>query len=503
MPAILDVAIGTIFVFLLFSIVVTALNEVVLTFFDKRADFLRLGLGELLSDPQQGKMDGYRKKVSKVLAAKWQEYWAWVLGGLAAAGTVVSAVVSAAISTTFGSATSGRVWGGVLFIVLITVIAATVARKAEKTAAAAKVKAEKAQAAAAAAATAAPEVAAAVPATAGGQKPITVHAIFQHPLIFSLSKGDSDPAYIRASAFSKVVLDLLMPEPEHGAGAPNLTALNEDTLKQAIANIPNAKLQRSLAALLRSVDGDVDKFKTALEDWFNHSMERVSGWYKRHAQTCLLILSFLLAVVCNVDAVKIIQTLSRNPHLAQAVAAQADAYGKANTTVTLGGGTVAASTDAALADFRQDLKSLSTTGIPMGWTEQQFQDLGFLQPAPVTPAAAPAPGAVPAPAAAAAPAPATAGGIWHRVVRNPSRWYWIALFPMLCGWCLTTLAASLGAPFWFDMLQRVMNLRANGRAPEENALNAKTAPAKGDQSAALAAGVAAGAAAQAALSTQP
>ncbi len=48
MPSILDVAIGTIFVFLLFSIVVTALNELVLTAFDKRADFLRLGLGELL-----------------------------------------------------------------------------------------------------------------------------------------------------------------------------------------------------------------------------------------------------------------------------------------------------------------------------------------------------------------------------------------------------------------------------------------------------------------------
>jgi hypothetical protein len=62
MPAILDVAIGTFFVFMLFSIVVTALNELVLTFFDKRADFLRLGLGELLGDPQKKAVKGYLGK---------------------------------------------------------------------------------------------------------------------------------------------------------------------------------------------------------------------------------------------------------------------------------------------------------------------------------------------------------------------------------------------------------------------------------------------------------
>ena len=47
MPPVLDVAIGTIFVFLLFSLVLSALNEVVLSFFDQRAKFLnkwRFGL---------------------------------------------------------------------------------------------------------------------------------------------------------------------------------------------------------------------------------------------------------------------------------------------------------------------------------------------------------------------------------------------------------------------------------------------------------------------------
>jgi hypothetical protein len=55
MPPVLDVAIGTIFVFLLFSLVLSALNEVVLSFFDQRAKFLQMGLKELLGNDQRVK----------------------------------------------------------------------------------------------------------------------------------------------------------------------------------------------------------------------------------------------------------------------------------------------------------------------------------------------------------------------------------------------------------------------------------------------------------------
>jgi hypothetical protein len=34
------------------------------------------------------------------------------------------------------------------------------------------------------------------------------------------------------------------------------------------------------------------------------------------------------------------------------------------------------------------------------------------------------------------------------------------------GWVLTAIALSVGAPFWFDLLGRVSNLRAAGRKPE-------------------------------------
>ena len=40
---------------------------------------------------------------------------------------------------------------------------------------------------------------------------------------------------------------------------------------------------------------------------------------------------------------------------------------------------------------------------------------------------------------------------------------WVLL--SLIGWTITSLAVSLGAPFWFDTLNRFMQLRSSGSPP--------------------------------------
>lgn len=47
--------------------------------------------------------------------------------------------------------------------------------------------------------------------------------------------------------------------------------------------------------------------------------------------------------------------------------------------------------------------------------------------------------------------------------------YWPQLRKAWIGTLLTTLALSLGAPFWFDILDKIVNVRAVGRNPAENA----------------------------------
>ncbi len=42
--------------------------------------------------------------------------------------------------------------------------------------------------------------------------------------------------------------------------------------------------------------------------------------------------------------------------------------------------------------------------------------------------------------------------------------WWVA--KKIPGWLITALAISLGSPFWFDLLNRLINLRNAGKRPE-------------------------------------
>jgi hypothetical protein len=46
----------------------------------------------------------------------------------------------------------------------------------------------------------------------------------------------------------------------------------------------------------------------------------------------------------------------------------------------------------------------------------------------------------------------------------------------LLGWLITALAVSLGAPFWFDLLNKFINVRSVGKAPEERPKEPKEVP---------------------------
>jgi len=45
---------------------------------------------------------------------------------------------------------------------------------------------------------------------------------------------------------------------------------------------------------------------------------------------------------------------------------------------------------------------------------------------------------------------------------NPTAW-----LARLAGWMLTVVAVSMGAPFWFDVLNKIVNVRGAGKAPEK------------------------------------
>ncbi len=69
--------------------------------------------------------------------------------------------------------------------------------------------------------------------------------------------------------------------------------------------------------------GALEKALGSMEKWYDEAMERVTGWYKRYSQSFALLLAFLVALALNADTFAISKALYRDPALRNAVAAVA------------------------------------------------------------------------------------------------------------------------------------------------------------------------------------
>lgn len=295
--------------------------------------------------------------------------------------------------------------------------------------------------------------------------------------------GEGDrkrPSYIPPAIFGVVVASFLREENDLPAMPGTVVSAEGEERERGAAHRRRrlgTTLERSLQALVDEAAGDADRLRTSLERWYDAQMERVSGWYKRESKHVLLIIATAVVLSLNVDTVAIARTLWTSPTARSAVAdaAQQQIEAAAGTMSTsaplppLGG---PAAPEAQPSEQPAPAPALTCPG-PATATGG---------PAPTTTAAtdAPAaPGAVVAEAldcATSLPIP-----IGWRLADGEMRNRWdaawasaVAAFPggwllKLLGWGLTVGALSFGAPFWFDLLNRFGSLRAAGTKPKASA----------------------------------
>ena len=66
--------------------------------------------------------------------------------------------------------------------------------------------------------------------------------------------------------------------------------------------------------------------RTNVEKWFDATMDRTSGWYKRNVQLVLFIIGLFVVSLLNIDSLRIANTLWREPTIRQALVAQAERF---------------------------------------------------------------------------------------------------------------------------------------------------------------------------------
>ncbi len=188
-----------------------------------------------------------------------------------------------------------------------------------------------------------------------------------------------------------------------------------------IAKLPES-LQKSLSALSRraqiksdKVEHELNQFQQEIETWFDRSMDRASGVYKRNAKGVALLMGLLVAIFANADTFHIINRLSKDSTL--------------RDTITQSASRLSPETNDLESVKQKVNQALEDISLPIGWNlsnlDQQAQEsIGW----PVK-------------------------GWPFPVVRR------------ILGWMLSGLAIAMGAPFWFELLGKVINVRNSGPKP--------------------------------------
>lgn len=228
------------------------------------------------------------------------------------------------------------------------------------------------------------------------------------------------PSYIAPRTFALALIDTIAPTvgatDDNGTPRPAHDVIAD--LRGAILalNIPSGVKHR-LLALLDDARGDIDAFRANVEAWFDDTMARVSGWYKRRTQLIILVIAAALTAALNANTLTIGERLWHDPTLRATLVQQAGAVSS-----TTEGETPREKLENAI----DDVESIAETGVPIGWAQDEGagseRDPRYVDFAEV--------------------------GGWAHLVG---------------GWLLTILAVSLGAPFWFDTLSRLSRLRGTGK----------------------------------------
>lgn len=235
---------------------------------------------------------------------------------------------------------------------------------------------------------------------------VNAASLYEHPLVGSLYFGSYPdatrrlvrrrlPSYIPRESFSAAVIDLVSRSARSDAGASSI-----ETLRRGIRGLPDNALRRALETITRVAGDDILSVQRGIEQWYDASMDRVSGWYKRHAQLMLLIVGFTLAAAANIDSWHIARDLAADEPKRQALIDAAGAFIQSRE---------GQSGPVVLDDVRDYLAAAGSSLLP---TERGL----------------------------------------HSVP----------------GWLVTAFAVSLGAPFWFDLLNKMMVIRSTVKPREKS-----------------------------------
>ncbi|MEO6549037.1 MAG: hypothetical protein ABIN94_13605 [Ferruginibacter sp.] len=289
-----------------------------------------------------------------------------------------------------------------------------------------------------------------------GNKPVSVgQEIMNHCMVTALSKTGKSTSYIDAMNFVSALLDKVTLEPaKPGTNTVQLPPINLDEYIAKIekSNAISGELKRTIlsfahqakatvaaaittatnstAAINTIIKSDFDLFRERLENWYDTNADRLTGTLKRKkVLPSTFILGTIITIALNADTIEISKYLYTNKDAAKQLAATAmSTYNKieAANTAMIEKNTTDPKTVEALNQqanqIKQYIDSVQALNLPIGWKNRPVTD-------------------------------------------SKSFWNYFFDIAHIGGWVATILAICMGSPFWFDLLNKIANVRGVGPKP--------------------------------------
>ncbi len=198
---------------------------------------------------------------------------------------------------------------------------------------------------------------------------------------------------------------------------------------QQLTSLLPESITENLTVLAHRTKAKIDKTESGInvlrqemENTFNSSMERATGVYRRNAKGVAILIGIAIAVAANADAFHMVSRLSTDSALRNTIvnnAGQILVKNQENLNY-VDIGTLRSQTEEALLDI----------SLPIGWTKTNIkQQIGSLPS------------------------------------RNAGIMPFLTFARAIPGWIISGIAIAMGAPFWFDLISKISNVRNTGKKP--------------------------------------
>ncbi len=198
------------------------------------------------------------------------------------------------------------------------------------------------------------------------------------------------------------------------------------TVQAVYSNLPDT-VKESLTSLAKKIDekgsqteNELRELEKEIEQWFDRSMQRASGVYKRNAKGVAILIGVLIAVGANADTLYMVNSLSSNSVLRSTISLSAERLVDQSFPTTMSN-----PSENNFAEVKNQVRTaLEDVSLPIGWNRytlagQAKQELSI--------------GPVKLP-------------FVHRAI----------------GWLISGIAISMGSSFWFDLLGKFIDLKHIG-----------------------------------------